>query len=85
MTTLNNFHVIAYINEISHIIGEIFVDDASELPTPNGITGYELVQGSVAYVVHSGELYVMSGDGEWYNSEDGTPAETENENESSQE
>ncbi|MCM1316538.1 MAG: hypothetical protein NC205_00435 [Prevotella sp.] len=66
MTTLNNFHMIAYVNEISHIIGEIFVDDVSELPTPDGIDGYELVQGSVAYVVKSGELFIMSSDGIWH-------------------
>lgn len=66
MTTLNNFHVIAYVNEISHIIGEIFVDDISELPTLTVIEGYKLVQGSVAYVVHSGELYIMDSAGKWY-------------------
>ena len=66
MTRLNNPHVIAYVNEISHIIGEIFVDDISELPSPTGIDGYELVQGSIAYVIYSGELYVMDGDGKWH-------------------
>lgn len=65
---LSNQHVIAYRNGISHIIGEIFIDDVSELPTPDGIDGYELVQGSVAYVIKSGEIYVMSGDGKWYDS-----------------
>ena len=63
MTRLNNSHVIAYVNEISHIIGEIFVDDVSALPAPDGIDGYELIQGSVAYVIKSGDLYVMGSDG----------------------
>ena len=67
MAILNNFHMIAYVNEISHIIGEIFVDDVSELPAPDGIDGYKLVQGSVAYVIHLGELYIMDSDGKWYN------------------
>lgn len=66
MTTFKNLHMIAYVNEISHIIGEIFVDDLSELPTPTGIDGYELIQGSVAYVIKSGEIYIMGGDGKWY-------------------
>lgn len=69
MTRLNNSHVIAYVDGISRIIGEIFVDDVSELPAPTEIDGYELVQGSVAYVIHSGELYIMSGDGIWYSSD----------------
>ncbi len=50
------------------IIAEIYVDEVSELPTKNGIDGYELCQGSVAYVIRSGELYVMDNKGEWYSS-----------------
>lgn len=68
MTRLSNSHVIAYVNEKSHIIGEIFVDEMSELPEKDGIDGYELVQGSAAYVVKSGEIYIMGGDGKWYDS-----------------
>ncbi|MDE5558349.1 MAG: hypothetical protein K2J32_11805 [Ruminococcus sp.] len=77
MTRLNNSHVIAYVNEISHIIGEIFVDDVSELPAPDGIDGYKLVQGSVAYVVHSGELYIMDSDGKWFSSDGEALPETQ--------
>ncbi|MDE6835022.1 MAG: hypothetical protein K2J39_12380 [Ruminococcus sp.] len=66
MTRLSNYHVIAYVNETSHIIADLFVDDVSELPEKNGIDGYELVQGSKAYVIHSGELYVMDSLGKWY-------------------
>lgn len=69
MTRLSNSQVIAYVNEISHIIGEIFVDDMTELPSPDGMEGYELVQGSVAYVIKSGELYVLGGDGTWYSTD----------------
>lgn len=50
------------------IIAEIYVDDVSELPAKNGIDGCELCQGSVAYVIRSGELYVMDNIGEWYSS-----------------
>ena len=53
------------------IIAEIYVDDVSELPAKNVTDGYELAQGSVAYVVQSGELYVMDGKGEWYSSTGG--------------
>ena len=86
MTRMTKSQVIAYVNEISHIIGEIFVDTIGELPEPSGIDGYELVQGSIAYIVQSGELYVMGSDGKWYSSEDGTvagiPEKTEEINES---
>ena len=76
LTRLNNSHVIAYVNEISHIIADLFVDDVSELPEKNGIDGYELVQGSTAYVIHSGELYVMDSLGKWYDTS-GNQAEKE--------
>lgn len=52
----------------SSIITEIYADDVSELPEKDGIDGYELVQGSAAYVVKSGEIYIMGGDGKWYDS-----------------
>ena len=69
MTRLNNFHVIAYVNEILHIIGEIFVDTIDELPEADGIEEYKLIQGSVAYVVHSGELYIMDSAGKWFSND----------------
>ena len=69
MLRLSNTHVVAYVNGILHIIGEIFVDDISELPSPTGIDGYELVQSSVAYVINSGELYVMDSDGKWHDTD----------------
>lgn len=60
----------------SSIIAEIYADDVSELPEKDGFDGYELAQGSVAYVIKSGGFYILSGDGKWYDSEDGTQAET---------
>lgn len=53
----------------SRVIAEIFVDDVSELSAPTEIDSYELVQGSVAYIIHSGELYIMDSDGKWYSSD----------------
>ncbi|MDE6666528.1 MAG: hypothetical protein K2K14_10170 [Ruminococcus sp.] len=50
----------------SRITAEIFVDDVSELPEQDGIDGYELAQSSVAYVIKSGEIYILGGDGKWY-------------------
>ena len=65
MLRLINTHVVGYNNEILRIIGEIFIDDISELPSPTGIDGYELVQSSIAYVIRSGKLCVMDSDGNW--------------------
>lgn len=70
----------------SRVIAEIYVDTVSELPAHNINDNFDLVQGSIAYVVQSGELYVMGSDGRWYSSEDGTvagiPEKTEEINES---
>ena len=50
----------------TRIIAEIYVDDVSELPENDGFDGYELAQGSVAYVIKSGRLYILGSDGKWY-------------------
>lgn len=66
MLRLTDTKVVGYNNGNLCIIGEIYVDDISELPSPTGIDGYELVQSSIAYVINSGELYVMDSDGKWH-------------------
>ncbi|MDE5620356.1 MAG: hypothetical protein K2I80_07525 [Ruminococcus sp.] len=50
----------------SRIIAEIYADDVSELPENDGFDGCELAQGSVAYVIKSGGLYILGSDGKWY-------------------
>ena len=45
------------------IIAEIFADEMSEISGLNSLEGYELFQGSTVYVIKSGELLVMGGDG----------------------
>lgn len=52
--------------EKSRVIAEIYVDKVSELPAHDHDENFDMVQGSVAYVVQSGELYVMSSDGIWH-------------------
>ncbi|MDE5558975.1 MAG: hypothetical protein K2J32_15020 [Ruminococcus sp.] len=66
MLRLSDSHIVSCINGKLRIIGQIFIDDVSELPSPTGIDGYELVQSSVAYVINSGELYIMDSEGKWY-------------------
>lgn len=54
-------------NERSKVEAELWVDSAAELPVIDGIEGYTLAQGSIAYVIRSGEIYVMDSTGSWYN------------------
>lgn len=51
----------------NRIIAEIFADNLPELLNVNNIEGYELSQSSIAYVISSGEIYVMGEDRKWYN------------------
>lgn len=51
------------------IIAEILADEMSEISGLNSVEGYELFQGSTAYVIKSGELLVMDSDGLWYSSD----------------
>lgn len=50
----------------SLIEAELWVDSASELPTADGIEGYTLAQGSIAYVIQGGGMYVLDSTGIWY-------------------
>ena len=52
----------------SDVTAEIFADNVSDLPETEGIDGYTLCMGSIAYVIATGELYVLGSDGTWYNS-----------------
>ncbi|MDE6797966.1 MAG: hypothetical protein K2J36_08165 [Ruminococcus sp.] len=65
MLRLTDTKVVEYNNGNLCIIGEIYVDDISELPSPTGIDGYELVQSSVAYVIRSGKVCVIDSSGIW--------------------
>ncbi|MDE7365719.1 MAG: hypothetical protein K2N27_12735 [Ruminococcus sp.] len=58
----------------SRVIAEIYVDEASELPAYNSNPDFDFVQGSIAYVIKSGEFYVMGSDNQWYDT-DGNSAE----------
>lgn len=48
------------------ISAELMVDDATDLPEADGITGY-LLSGCVALVVHTGDIWAQDSEGEWYN------------------
>ncbi|MDE6788941.1 MAG: hypothetical protein K2J47_06430 [Ruminococcus sp.] len=50
----------------SRVIAEIYVDTPSELPAYNSNPDFDIVQGSIAYAVKSGKIYVMGSDGQWY-------------------
>ncbi len=73
MVTLRNNSFIEFApesdEEISVIRADIDIDTADELPAIDGIPGNILHQGSIAYVIKTGEFYVLAGDGKWYSSE----------------
>lgn len=50
----------------SRAIAEIYVDKVTELPAYNFDENFDLVQGSIAYIIQSGELYIIGSDGIWY-------------------
>lgn len=56
----------------SIVKAELWVDSVSELPTADGIEGYTLAQGSIAYVIRDGGMYVLDGTGSWYKAGSGT-------------
>lgn len=55
-------------NNRSRVIAEIYVDNPNELPDKDSVDGLEFVQSSIAYVISTGEIYVLGNDGNWYNS-----------------
>lgn len=56
-------------------VAEIFADDLSDISDLKTVEGRKLSQGSTAYVIKSGDIYVMGSDGVWHNSESGESAE----------
>ncbi len=70
MITIRNKHFTKFADNkhTSVIRAEIDVDTVNELPETDGIPGNILHQGSIAYVIKSGEFYVLASDGKWYNS-----------------
>lgn len=54
------------------VMAEMFVDDLEEILDVTSVDGYELFQGSIAYEIKSGELFVMGEDSLWYSSDEET-------------
>lgn len=66
-----NITSVKFVNNVKNknrVISEIVVDEVSELPEQQ-YDKYILSQGSTAYIIKSGESYVMGSDGKWYISE----------------
>lgn len=75
MVTIKNKKYINYglkKGEKSVVEAELWVDSSAELPTVDGIEGLTLAQGSIAYAIQSGEMYVMDSTGTWYKAGSGT-------------
>lgn len=70
-----------YIEKVSgdgkkHIIAELDVDTAAELPSQEW-SGYFLEMGSIAHDISTGDFYCINSEGTWYN-QDGTGAYSDN-------
>lgn len=77
MVSIVNVKLIDHDENKNRVIAELNVDETSELPKQE-FEDYILTQGSSAYVIQSGELYVMGSDGEWYNAENSENADLSN-------
>lgn len=51
------------------IYAELMVDDETDLPAADSITGY-LLSGCIALVVHTGDIWAQDSEGAWYNQTD---------------
>lgn len=65
--------------KISVVKAELDCDTAADLPAANGISGRELLMGSIAWDISTGDFYALNSEGTWYK-QDGsgayTPAES---------
>ena len=57
------------------VVAEIFADDLSDISDLKTVEGRKLSQGSTAYVIKSGDIYVMGSDGVWHNAENSENAD----------
>ena len=63
---MKNVRVLGTDDDTQIISAELMVDDATDLPAADDITGY-LLSGCVALVVHTGDIWAQDSEGEWYN------------------
>lgn len=50
----------------THIRAQLVADFDSELPSPTGISGFTLEQGSTAIIATTGDRFMLSGGGAWF-------------------
>lgn len=65
------------VDDRSRVAAELFADEVSDLPETEGIDGYTLSIGSIAYVITTGELYVLGSDGQWYANQSSSAADVQ--------
>lgn len=56
-------------NNINVVEMEFFCDDIADLPAIDAVNGCILAMGSIAYIINTGDFYVLNSDGEWKNSQ----------------
>ena len=61
--------------KISVVKAELDCDTAADLPAADGIGGRELLMGSIAWDISTGDFYALNSEGKWYK-QDGSGAYT---------
>lgn len=59
--------------KVSVVKAELDCDTAADLPAVDGLDGRELLMGSIAWDISTGDFYALGSDGSWYK-QDGTGA-----------
>lgn len=58
-------------DERSVVVAELAVDEKTDLPVPDGISGRLLSQGTLAWEVTTGALYGLTSEGKWIDQSSG--------------
>jgi len=66
MDTLGSVYKYRDTQGLQHFIGEFYADETSDISGETTFGAIVADPNSTAYVVTSGKLYVMGGDGKWY-------------------
>ena len=75
MVTVRDSVFIKYENGLCCERFEFEMDDASELPSSDSISGYMIYHGSIAHDISTGKFYAIDSEGVWY-AQDGSGAVT---------
>lgn len=64
--TTNSVYINRDSQERQHFVAEIYADETSDIKNKTVFGSVVADPNSTAYIVKTGKLYVMGGDGKWY-------------------